>query len=81
MVSKELERQIYNHLRMVAESPANTGRAKQPGVIAIREAQEKFGIAPRDMGTLLAKWDYSGWWEYGVALRGGWFTAVAPVVM
>lgn len=50
----------------------------QPGLFAISEEAERIGIHPKRALRIVEKWVGLGWWEFGVSLRGGWFTKSAP---
>jgi hypothetical protein len=45
---------------------------------SLHDVATGLGIPAKRAWRLLAKWSDNGWWEYGVSLRGGWWTDKAP---
>jgi hypothetical protein len=71
---------LYDALRarshVVGDGPF---AVRSPGSIyALQEEAARLGIPEKRAFALVEKWSARGWWEYGVSLRGGWFTPEAP---
>lgn len=45
------------------------------------DVAEMLGMHPKRALALLSKWDRSGWWDWGVSIRSGYFTAAAPATI
>lgn len=63
------ERSLYAFARM---------HGRHPGVLQMLAIRERLLMPEKRFYYILGKWADRGWWEYGVSLRGGWFTEFAP---
>ena len=75
MMVKPDEITFYAAMR---ERAADGGITMQPGIRALGEEAERLGIPYKRAHGMVAKWARKGWWDYGVSVRGGWFTRKAP---
>lgn len=71
MTRKSDEIRLYNLLRQ------RPGEHEKPLGLA-DDYFEAAQIHPGRGYYVLEKWADKGWWDYGVSLRGGWFTPQAP---
>lgn len=60
--------------QFLAALSVNRPRQIADGVFAT-DVATKIGMNEKRALYLLGKWTDKGWWEYGVSLRSGWFTA------
>lgn len=75
MTVKADEIAFYAALRAMAPGAYGAGA---PGLLAIEEQARRLGIPEKRAFGLVEKWCRKNWWDYGVSLRGGWFTPEAP---
>ena len=64
------EAKFYNFLQ---------GFGRQPGIDAVLVGIRHLGLNEKQAYSWMDKWSRKGWWDYGVTLRSGWFTAVSPM--
>jgi hypothetical protein len=73
-VARKLEEiALYAALRALAP-----GAYMNPGIEAIEDQARRLGVPEKRAFCWVEKWCCKGWWDYGVSLRGGWFTPEAP---
>lgn len=70
---KVAERAMYSAMRERAPKPyVNVGRQ------GCYDVMDSLGIDRKQGFAWIEKWLSKGWWDYGVSLPCGWFTADAP---